>query len=129
MRDTRCFQGITLSALHSGGCSPVKYKALPRNQPSYYTSPSHIFPLTGPKISLQMPPQSVAGIFNRKQAEPEWTLPYQYVKGTVPGLHHRKPEESASGLYFDPFRTGLSLSPSHVTKSATSALRGGVVTR
>lgn len=60
----------------------------------------------------------MAGIFNRKQAGPEWMLPYQH----VPGLLHINLQSLvlASILILSDW---FSLSPSHETKSATSALR------
>lgn len=70
----------------------------------------------------------MAGTFNRGQAGPEWMLPYQYVQGRVPGLHHRNLKSLflVSILILSDW---LSFSPSHVTKSATSALKRVVVTR
>lgn len=69
----------------------------------------------------------MAGTFNRKQAGPEWTLPYQYVHGKVPGLHHRNLKSLflVSILILSDW---LSFSPSHV-KVCNLGTEGGVVTR
>lgn len=70
----------------------------------------------------------MAGIFNRKQAGPEWMLPYQYGARHSARIASQKPEESVSGKYFDPLRL-VKLLPKSCNKVCNLGTERGVVTR